>query len=229
MESIFTGDRSFPAEPNQLPTSDSDEPRTAPKSEKDTTAMTNSQDAQPKEPVSILYKVRWEDALEQTRTQDFQSEVPIGPLEPTTESFDGTTLIKKPFGGKPAIEVITFIQGTARDTHVNEDSGDESEESTSTRSTRSIGHARRKHPYRRYEPVSFDEIKITTVSSTRLIIHLEELLKEIRGVVRYYPQQSLTGDSIELDAPYPVLVHHLDELEDLHHQLTQRFGTSHSV
>lgn len=39
------------------------------------------------------------------------------------------------------------------------------------------------------------------------------IINAIQSVVRYYPSQDLSGDSVIIPKPYPVLVHHYDELQ----------------
>ncbi|CAG8980864.1 hypothetical protein HYALB_00013057 [Hymenoscyphus albidus] len=38
------------------------------------------------------------------------------------------------------------------------------------------------------------------------------VMHALRSVVRYYPEQDLSGDDIEIGWPYPILVHHYEEL-----------------
>ncbi|RYO75025.1 hypothetical protein DL764_010597 [Monosporascus ibericus] len=45
-----------------------------------------------------------------------------------------------------------------------------------------------------------------------LRIYSVAIIHALRSVVQYYPAQDLSGDVIEIDWPYPVLVHHYDEL-----------------
>ena len=229
----------------QLPTPDSEEPKARSETGSGTSAVADKQQTSSDEPISILYKVKWEDTLEASRTQDFQSEDPIGPLEVTTESFDGTTLITKTSSSEPAIEVVTSIEGkapkTARITDDEVVTLDESDSSARSRSSDRRYRRRRsraasqssdiryripppppKRPKHKYEPVAFEDIKITDVFSTKIIIHSNELLEEIRGVVKYFPEQNISGGDVEIYEPYPVLVHHLDELEALRGRLLER-------
>lgn len=220
----------------QLPTPDSEEPKARSETGSGASAVADKQQTSSEEPISILYKVKWEDTLEASRTQDFQSEDPIGPLEVTTESFDGTTLITNPSSSEPAIEVVTSIEGKAPKTaRITDDEVvilEDSDSSTRSRSSdRSRYHRRRprppKLPKHKYEPVAFEDIKITDVFSTKIIIHSNDLLQEIRGVVKYFPEQNISGEDVEIFEPYPVLVHHLDELEALHGRLLQQFDPPH--
>ena len=49
--------------------------------------------------------------------------------------------------------------------------------------------------------------------STSITIYSFQLLQTIRRLVAYYPGQNLVGDSILIQQPYTVIVHHLEELE----------------
>ncbi|CAP67139.1 uncharacterized protein PODANS_1_21540 [Podospora anserina S mat+] len=53
------------------------------------------------------------------------------------------------------------------------------------------------------------------VHATKIVVGSQALLKALRMVVRYYPQLDLEGRSLELDEPYAVIGHHLEELESL--------------
>ncbi|KAM0563591.1 hypothetical protein ACHAPJ_001315 [Fusarium lateritium] len=54
-----------------------------------------------------------------------------------------------------------------------------------------------------------------TLSPTYSIrIHSLAIINAVQSVVKYYPSQDLTGDSIVIQWPYAVLVHHYDELHD---------------
>lgn len=45
-------------------------------------------------------------------------------------------------------------------------------------------------------------------------IYSPAIINALRSVVKYYPSQDLTGDPVVVHWPYPVLVHHYDELND---------------
>ncbi|TLD11882.1 hypothetical protein PspLS_11309 [Pyricularia sp. CBS 133598] len=53
-----------------------------------------------------------------------------------------------------------------------------------------------------------------TPSSHSVRIMSSELRNAIQNVVRYYPDQDLGGDAIEIQEPYMILVHHYDELRE---------------
>lgn len=46
----------------------------------------------------------------------------------------------------------------------------------------------------------------------RLRIFSTAIINALQSVVKYYPGQDLTGDTVEVQWPYPVLVHHYDEI-----------------
>lgn len=58
-----------------------------------------------------------------------------------------------------------------------------------------------------------DEVEISKIGTTRIIIHSPTLLNVIRRYIDYYPHQDLTGDSITIVEPYMCLIHHYDVLE----------------
>ncbi|KAG8157941.1 hypothetical protein KVR01_012213 [Diaporthe batatas] len=53
----------------------------------------------------------------------------------------------------------------------------------------------------------------------KLRIYSSALRNALNSVVQYYPSQSLNGDALEVDWPYPVLVHHYDELAEFRKQI----------
>ncbi|KAF2104706.1 ATPase [Rhizodiscina lignyota] len=48
--------------------------------------------------------------------------------------------------------------------------------------------------------------------SYHIDIYSSAIINAIQSVVQYYPQQNLAGDSVIIQWPYPILVHHYDEL-----------------
>ncbi|TQN65921.1 ATPase family AAA domain-containing protein 3B [Colletotrichum shisoi] len=48
---------------------------------------------------------------------------------------------------------------------------------------------------------------------TQMIIHSEYLINALKAVVAYYPNVNLLGNNVVIDAPYRVIVHHLDALK----------------
>ena len=230
----------------QIPTPESEEPKPV-HSEAD--GAPTAQNMLPEKQANIQYRVNWQDASDRRRRQEFVSEVPLGPLQVTTKSFHGTTLLESPPSSLPAIEFITGIEGDAPRVELPDESKDDSSDE-SDRSTRSIrfhdhpGRLTRTRSYsvsmspppvnehatylrprtiREYAPVAFGDITITFASHTMIKINSKDLLEAIRGVIKYYPSDRFSGDTVEISHPYPILVHHLDELEDLQGQLGQEF------
>ena len=246
LRKIHSGQR---MDTEQLPTPESQEPKPVHSEADGAPTATDSQNMLPKKQANIQYRVKWEDASGRRR-QQFVSEVPLGPLEVTTKRFHGITPLESPPSSLPAIEFITDIEGDAPRAEVIDERKDDSSDD-SNRSIRSIRvrdherrfsrtksysvspspvsdneHIRYRSPRRwvEYAPVAFEDITITDVSHTRIIINSKDLLEAIRGVITYYPSDRFSGDKVEIQYPYPILVHHLDELEDLQGQLGQEFG-----
>jgi hypothetical protein len=57
----------------------------------------------------------------------------------------------------------------------------------------------------------FDEREL---AQKELIIHSAHLIKALRSIVRYYPGQSLLGDTITIKEPLSMLVHYRKELQE---------------
>ncbi|KAB5586251.1 hypothetical protein GE09DRAFT_1235499, partial [Coniochaeta sp. 2T2.1] len=53
-----------------------------------------------------------------------------------------------------------------------------------------------------------------TVQTTTLKVFSFAIIQALRDIVSYYPDVSLSGDTVLFEAPYCPLVHHLDELEE---------------
>lgn len=56
--------------------------------------------------------------------------------------------------------------------------------------------------------------------SYSIVIHSAAIINALRAVVSYYPSQNLSGDSVRIDWPYRVLVHHYEELVDFKTEIT---------
>ncbi|KAK8092391.1 P-loop containing nucleoside triphosphate hydrolase protein [Apiospora kogelbergensis] len=63
------------------------------------------------------------------------------------------------------------------------------------------------------------DIRVTDTRSTSLVVRSELLSQTIKDVVKFYPGQSFTGDSLTMKEPYAALMHHLSEFEDLKREL----------
>ncbi|KAL0768205.1 hypothetical protein CaCOL14_009180 [Colletotrichum acutatum] len=57
-----------------------------------------------------------------------------------------------------------------------------------------------------------ERAKAGKIERTQMIIHSPHLINALRAVVAYYPNVNLLGDTVTIDAPYRVIVHHLDAL-----------------
>lgn len=58
-----------------------------------------------------------------------------------------------------------------------------------------------------------DEVTVTKVETTEMVIHSKHLRNALNAVVNYYPGVDFLGDKVSVEAPYRVLVHHAKELE----------------
>ncbi|KAK0380383.1 ATPase [Colletotrichum limetticola] len=58
-----------------------------------------------------------------------------------------------------------------------------------------------------------ERAKAGKIERTQMIIHSPHLINALRAVVAYYPNVNLLGDTVTIDAPYRVIVHHLDALK----------------
>lgn len=56
--------------------------------------------------------------------------------------------------------------------------------------------------------------------SYSIVIHSAAIINALRAVVSYYPSQDLSGDSLRIDWPYRVLVHHYDALVEFKTEVT---------
>lgn len=61
-----------------------------------------------------------------------------------------------------------------------------------------------------------------TPASYKLRIYSTAIRNALNAVVTYYPSQSLAGDVLEVDWPYPVLVHHYDQLVEFREQVLSK-------
>ncbi|KAK9786666.1 putative P-loop containing nucleoside triphosphate hydrolase protein [Seiridium cardinale] len=62
--------------------------------------------------------------------------------------------------------------------------------------------------HRPYRGKQDDEMKITNVEETVMVINSPYLINALKAVVDYYPEVSFIGDNVKINAPYHVLVHH---------------------
>ncbi|KAB5578518.1 ATPase [Coniochaeta sp. 2T2.1] len=58
-----------------------------------------------------------------------------------------------------------------------------------------------------------DEVTVTKVETTEMVIHSKPLRDALNAVVNYYPGVDFLGDRVTVEAPYRVLVHHAKDLE----------------
>ncbi|KAI2604300.1 P-loop containing nucleoside triphosphate hydrolase protein [Hypoxylon fragiforme] len=56
------------------------------------------------------------------------------------------------------------------------------------------------------------ETEAVNQEKTSMVINSVHLINALRAIVGYYPGTSFLGDSVKIDAPYHVLIHHLEDL-----------------
>jgi hypothetical protein len=63
---------------------------------------------------------------------------------------------------------------------------------------------------------------VVSIPSYHMNIYSPSLIDALHSVVKYYPSQDLTGDMIVVRWPYPVLVHHYSELQEVRDSATTK-------
>lgn len=117
---------------------------------------------------------------------------------PSVEGHDGTDATED-----PVFEIITTYR--ARD-----------DRDTSTRSSK-------KSPRNQEDKADGPPPRSFGVpASYELRIYSPAIRNALNSVVRYYPSQSLAGDVLEIEWPYPLLVHHYDELAEFRKQVLSK-------
>lgn len=90
----------------------------------------------------------------------------------------------------PVLEVVTTVTGSSPDDNAIEDDDEPT--------------------FMADKKINLEDQRIT---QTVLKIRSQELLNALRSVVKYYPGQTLLGDSVSFQEPFRLLVHHRAELE----------------
>ena len=161
----------------------------------------------------ILYKLEWTDE-NGVKQPPFKSNSPFDKLEVTASteetSVDGNRT-------KPVLEIVTNITGTNKllRGQILEDLkntlGSTSQETLKESPTDANESLRRNATGKKIE-IPLDDVAITKIGTSKMIIHSLPLLQALRSVVLYYPDQYLTGEEVEIQEPYSVIVHHMREL-----------------
>jgi hypothetical protein len=69
-----------------------------------------------------------------------------------------------------------------------------------------------------------DDLPLGLNPTYMLRIYSAAIIHALRSVVRYYPDQDLSGDTINVKWPYPILVHHYEKLRDFQEVCSQKTG-----
>ncbi|KAI9684984.1 MAG: hypothetical protein M1820_010852, partial [Bogoriella megaspora] len=169
-----------------------------PKTEEGRTAQLH----QSKRALDILYTIEWADA-DGNKVKTFKSDKPFDNLQVASNVEEASDA-----GEKPILEIVIPITGSVASSQGspgNLNPGDTAT-SRSTRISRDL-------------PDNVKDIAISTIDAKKMIIRSEFLLEELRNIVSYYPGQALTGDDVTIIEPYPVLMHHIAPLSELHQRL----------
>ena len=67
-----------------------------------------------------------------------------------------------------------------------------------------------------------DDIVVSEVQPTKIIVHSRLLIGAIYDTVPYYPSQALRGKTITITEPFAVLMHYLDDFTRLHREEVQQ-------
>lgn len=160
---------------------------------------------------TVLYRIEWEDT-KTGRRLNFESDTPFPSLEVATEKISEFTSTLEDTAEKPPLEVVVEVDGIANKSGKRPWSTEGNQEQPNVP-----------------RPLNFDDVAISSVGRTTLIINSQPLLKALQDIVTYFPPKSLRGDSVEIVEPYAVLVHHLQQLDAKLKQLETRYPTVEAI
>lgn len=129
------------------------------------------------------------------RKQNFFSHTPFPPFQIATRPLQELEELSPKADG-PVLEVITPISG-------------------------GVPHELSSDP----GLIDLKDIAIDDIGKTKIIIHSSSLIKAICSVITYYPGYNFTDESITFTEPYPVLMHHLQDLKALHDRTASALTT----
>ena len=123
------------------------------------------------------------------------------------ESEKPALVVITPVGGVGPLQPVTLADGTLYEpTSPLTDSSEES------------------HRRRLWESkdVAYDDIEITSVEKSKIIIYSPVLLKALQDVIQYCPGRSFTSRHVRIAEPYEVLIQHFNALQSLHRRLGEK-------
>ncbi|CAJ2501364.1 Uu.00g042170.m01.CDS01 [Anthostomella pinea] len=74
------------------------------------------------------------------------------------------------------------------------------------------------------QPLTTTSVATASPPSYALHLYSKAIVNALQSVVQYYPSQDLTGDVV-INWPYPILIHHYQELADFRERVAQKDGT----
>lgn len=116
---------------------------------------------------------------------------------------------REPFKLRPTISDLPVLEVHITVTPIDMDQGKTSKETTGTKKEEKADEPDTKNTE---DPDTHPEN--FKVSETTLRIRSRKLLNALKAVVKYYPGQTLLGDTVSFSEPFQLLVHHRAELEE---------------
>jgi hypothetical protein len=172
--------------------------------------------AEPPSVPAILYKIEWTQDDDGVKQPPFESDTPFENLQVTASIDQGSLSDKR---SKPVVEIVTKINGinTLLRGQIFEDLeislGSAGQETPKDATKDDADTSQNPTPIEKKKNlVRLEDVAITKIGTTKMIIHSLPLLQALRSLVVYYPDQYLTGEEVEISEPYAILVHHIDEL-----------------
>jgi hypothetical protein len=164
----------------------------------------------------VLYQLEWRDRTQQKPS--FYSSTPFTNLRLVTETVspeyqEPVRTVDKKEKHQPILEVITEIEGTAaRD--VPKPTPDNPMNPVGEHIVEDL---RRDEPKLPQVPVPYrlEEIALKYIGFTRVVIYSQLLLRALKSIVSYYPEETFSNVHIPctISKPFKVLFHHRDEIK----------------
>ena len=179
----------------------------------------NDEDPKEERPApSIMYKVEFKDKLTGAR-ENFESETPFKPLEVSSQNVDKEIQAQEASVGKAPLEIIIPIDGHSPLSNEGRKNKKHGKKGHGKHEDKDKKHDDKSKPVEHFkkplDQIAFKDIKIWAVGKATMVIRSQLLLKALRQCVTYYPTQTLSGEEIEINEPFPIIVHHLDQIKTL--------------
>lgn len=161
--------------------------------------------------VPVYEKKRDEMAEEEPRVPSKESTSSTKPLELKSAESGGFESIADALSETDANEPSPHASSSTDTGIEKEDRVEEENKSTEERKS-STNISTDKVPA---SPTRIKDLSIQRLGQTILTINSQQILDMIQSVVKYYPQQALAGNSIEIREPFSILLHYYPEFAEL--------------